>query len=539
MSREPSSPGTGERPDPAAPRDAIQSIDVRPLEAEDYPELARAMKDAYPDMADSIWGERHIRRLLELFPEGQFAVTVNGHVVGAALALRVDGDRLGDEHTYLDAVDHYRFGTHDPAGDILYGIDVFIHPDYRGLRLGRRLYEARKELCERLNLRAIRAGGRMPGYAAHEASLTPREYLNKVRLRELHDPVLSFQLANDFHVRRLLRGYLPGDAASREFATLLEWNNIYYERDERLVNRAKRVVRLGLVQWQMRPFPDLDRISEQIEFFVDAVSGYQADFLLFPELFNAPLMADFNHLHEPEAIRALAQFTEPLRDRFIQFALAYNVNIITGSMPLLEDGRLLNVGYLCRRDGSVERYDKLHITPNERQYWGMEGGAGLRTFETDCGRIGVLICYDIEFPELGRLLADEGMDLLFVPFLTDTQNGYIRVRHCAQARAIENECYVAIAGSVGNLPRVNNMDIQYAQSAVFTPSDFPFPTNGIKTEATPNTEMTLIADVDLDLLLELHNQGAVRNLKDRRRDLYHLGWRPSAEGRPPAENGTP
>lgn len=98
---------------------------------------------------------------------------------------------------------------------------------------------------------------------------------------------------------------------------------------------------------------------------------------------------------------------------------------------------------------------------------------------------------------------------------------------------------MAIAGSVGNLPRVNNMDIQYAQSAVFTPSDFPFPTNGIKTEATPNTEMTLIADVDLDLLLELHNQGAVRNLKDRRRDLYQLGWRPSAEGRRPAENGTP
>jgi predicted amidohydrolase len=90
------------------------------------------------------------------------------------------------------------------------------------------------------------------------------------------------------------------------------------------------------------------------------------------------------------------------------------------------------------------------------------------------------------------------------------------------ARAIENECYVAIAGSVGNLPRVNNMDIQFAQSAVYTPADFAFPTNGIKAEATPNTEMTVIADVDLELLKELHEHGSVRNLKDRRHDLYEL-----------------
>jgi predicted amidohydrolase len=119
-------------------------------------------------------------------------------------------------------------------------------------------------------------------------------------------------------------------------------------------------------------------------------------------------------------------------------------------------------------------------------------------------------------------LADEGMDILFVPFLTDTQNGFSRVRHCAQARAIENECYVAIAGSVGNLPKVQNMDIQFAQSMVFTPCDFAFPTNGVKAEATQNSEMILIADVDIDLLRELNQFGSVRNLKDRRLDLFEL-----------------
>ena len=152
----------------------------------------------------------------------------------------------------------------------------------------------------------------------------------------------------------------------------------------------------------------------------------------------------------------------------------------------------------------------------------MKGGKQLKTYNTDCGRIGILICYDVEFPELSRLLADEGMDILFVPFLTDTQNGYSRVRHCAQARAIENECYVAIAGSVGNLPKVHNMDIQYAQSMVFSPCDFQFPTNGIKAEAVPNTEMILIADVDIDDLRELHSYGSVKNLKDRRTDIYKL-----------------
>mgnify|MGYP000023169115 CR=1 FL=1 len=223
---------------------------------------------------------------------------------------------------------------------------------------------------------------------------------------------------------------------------------------------------------------------------------------LFPEFFNAPLMAENNHLPEAEAIRELAKYTDKIVSKFSELSISYNINIISGSMPEIKNEILYNVGYLCKRDGTIERYEKLHVTPDEAKVWGMQGGHELKAFDTDCGKIGILICYDSEFPELSRLLADEGMDILFVPFLTDTQNGYSRVRHCAQARAIENECYVAIAGSVGNLPKVNNMDIQFAQSMVLTPCDFSFPANGIKAEATTNTEMILIADVDLDLLKE-------------------------------------
>ena len=272
----------------------------------------------------------------------------------------------------------------------------------------------------------------------------------------------------------------------------------------------------------MRPYKNLEELMQQAEYFVDAVSGYRSDFALFPEFFNAPLMAENNHLSESEAIRELAKHTENIVQRFSELSISYNINIITGSMPEMKDGTLYNVGYLCRRDGTIDRYEKIHVTPDEEKVWGMQGGNSLKTFDTDCGKIGILICYDSEFPELSRLLADDGMDILFVPFLTDTQNGYSRVRHCSQARAIENECYVAIAGSVGNLPNVHNMDIQYAQSAVFTPCDFAFPPNGIKAEAISNSEMILIADVDIDLLRELNQFGSVRNLKDRRKDIYDV-----------------
>jgi predicted amidohydrolase/ribosomal protein S18 acetylase RimI-like enzyme len=498
------------------------TIEIRNLQISDYLELKNSMIEAYKTWEGSYWKEEQIKTLLDKFPEGQICAVVDGKVVGSALSIIVNYEKYGDDHSYSQITGNYSFDTHDPLGDVLYGIDVFIHPDYRDLRLGRRMYDVRKELCESLNLRSIVAGGRIPNYRNYSDTMTPKDYIAKVKRREIYDPVLTFQLGNDFHVRKVLTGYLAGDKESLEYATLLEWNNIYYVKTEKLINAPKSVVRLGLVQWQMRPFDNMEALSEQIEFFVDTVSAYKSDFVLFPEFFNAPLMADYNHLPESEAIRKLAEFTIPLRNKCMELAISYNVNIITGSMPLLENGNLYNVGYLCHRNGSYDTFVKLHITPNEVSAWGMVGGNHLKVIHTDCGPVGALICYDIEFPELSRLLAEGGVNILFVPFLTDTQNGYTRIRHCAQARAIENECYVAIAGSVGNLPKVNNMDIQYAQSAVFTPSDFAFPSNGIKAEATPNTEMTLIVDVDLDLLKELHNHGSVRNLLDRRLDLYNL-----------------
>lgn len=503
--------------------EVLDKIEIRNLRLEDYRGLKDAMVEAYSGIGGQFWREASIQRLLTLFPEGQICVLVDGRVAACALSIVVDYKRYGDNHTYKQITGGYTFSSHDSEkGDVLYGIDVFVHPEYRGMRLGRRLYDARKELCENLNLRAIIAGGRIPGYKNYADQMPPQEYIRKVHSKDIYDPTLTFQLSNEFRVKKVLNGYLEGDTESREFATLIEWNNIYFQEKEGLFQNPKTVVRLGLVQWQMRLFKNFDALVEQVEYFVDAVSDYKADFTLFPEFFEAPLMAEFNHLGEARAIRELTRYTEPLRQRMLDMAVAYNTNIITGSMPILDGDKLMNISYLCRRDGTWESYTKIHPTPSEVSAWGMVGGDKVKVFDTDCGKIGIVICYDVEFPELARLYAMQGMQILFVPFLTDTQNGYNRVRRCAQARAVENECYVAIAGCVGNLPRVNNMDIQFAQSAIFTPSDFAFPTNAIKAEATPNTEMTVIADVDLELLKELNMRGSVRTLKDRRTDLYSL-----------------
>ena len=502
----------------------VDKIELLYLHIEDYFELKEAMLVAYSSMpeVDAYWRKHQIESLLEKFPEGQIVVKINGELAGCALSIIVNYDDFEGSHTYKEVTDDYTFNSHDAKGDVMYGIDVFIKPEYRGLRIGRRLYDYRKELCEKLNLRGIIFGGRMPNYHKYSADFNPKQYIEKVKRKEINDPVLNFQLSNDFYPSRILKGYLVGDEASNEFAVLMQWNNIYYEKPQIKAATKKTVVRLGLIQWQMRRYDNVDSLMQQVEYFVDTVSEYRSDFALFPEFFNAPLMAKHNHLSEAAAIRELAKHTAEIVQRFSNLSISYNINIIAGSMPEMRDDKLYNVGYLCKRDGTIERYEKIHVTPDEAKLWGMQGGSTIKTFDTDCGKIGILICYDSEFPELSRLLAQEGMDILFVPFLTDTQNGFSRVRFCSQARAIENECYVAIAGSVGNLPNVHNMDIQFAQSMVFTPCDFAFPTNGIKAEATPNTEMILIADVDIDLLRELHEFGAVRNLKDRRTDVFKL-----------------
>lgn len=507
-------------------------LSLRTLNLDDYEDIKEIMSHVYPGMGP--WTYQQFKAQVTKFAEGQICIEDNGKVVAAAISVIVDYAKYGDKHNYDEITGDGYLTTHNREGDTLYGVDMFVHPDYQGLRLGRRLYDARKELCENLNLRAIITGGRIINYSQYHEEMSPQKYIELVKRKELYDPILTFQLNNDFHVRKVITNYLPDDQESKSYATLLEWINIYYEEEEKLVGGRKSVVRIGVVQWQMRSVGSFEDLVQQIEYFISTLAGYKSDFVMFPEFFNGPLMTQFNEETPSDAIRSLAQYTEPLREQFLHMAVTYNINVISGSMPIYSNDRLYNVCYLCRRDGTWDYQYKLHITPDESSYWGLQGGHELKAFDTDVGKIGILICYDAEFPELSRMLSEWNSNILFVPYWTDTKNAYLRVRRCSQARAIENESYVAITGSVGNLPRVENMDIQYSQSAVFSPSDFAFPHDGIIAEATPNTEMTLIADLDLDLLKELRTQGSVQNTNDRRTDLFNIQW----FGKSPVQNQT-
>jgi len=496
---------------------------LRLLTLDDYDNLAVLMEYVYGNLGGA-WKKDQYASQITRFPQGQIVIEDNGQLVAAALSMIFDYARFGDVHTYAQITGDGYLTHHDPRGDTLYGVDIFVHPKYRGLRLGRRLHDARKELCRNLNLRRFIAGGRIPGYARYADSLTPVRYIEEVKNREIFDPVLSFQLANGFHVRKLLTGYLPVDADSKGYATLLEWVNLDYVDKTPSIGGSKHIIRLGVVQWQMRTLTSVEELLKHAEFFIDAVAAYHADSVLFPEYISAPLMGLFNDKNPPDAIRALAGYSSGIRNGLLEMAMSYNINIIAGSLPEYSAHELYNVSWLLRRDGTFEAQYKIRVTIDEVSCWGVKGGDALKVFDTDCGKIAVLICYDAEFPELACLATIQGAQVIFVPFWTDTKNAYQRVRYCSQARAIENECFVAITGSVGNLPYAENMDIQYAQAAIFSPSDFSFPHDAILAEATPNTEMTLIADVNLDLLNQVRTRGAARNLSNRRQDLYRLEW---------------
>ncbi len=299
----------------------IEQVEIGALHTEDYQQLLAAMKASYPGWQGGFWSLKAIDNLITKFPEGQIVIKMGGVVVGCALSLIVDYDKFGDNHSYKQITGNYTFITHDPMGDVLYGIEIFIHPEYRGLRLGRRLYDARKDLCENLNLRAIIFGGRLPYYHLHSSELTPKQYIQKVKNKEIYDPVLSFQLSNDFHVIKVLKNYMPEDEQSKEYATLLLWSNVYYASESKNVFRVKTDVRIGLIQWQMRLYKDIDEMFLQMEYFVDSVSAYKSDFAVFPELFNGPLLAEFNHLSEAEAMRELAKFTPEIKTKFQELAV--------------------------------------------------------------------------------------------------------------------------------------------------------------------------------------------------------------------------
>jgi predicted amidohydrolase len=278
-------------------------------------------------------------------------------------------------------------------------------------------------------------------------------------------------------------------------------------------------VRIAAVQYLLRPIHDWSGFENQVRFVMKAAGDYKPQFTVLPEIFTTQLLSFMDTRDLKAAVRLMDDYTPRYIELFRELAAEWNMFVIGGSHPTLRDGELLNTAYLFTPGGQVFEQDKIHRTRWEREKWGTAPGNQLRLFDTPFGKIAILICYDIEFPELARIVCEAGADILFVPSCTDDRQGYLRVRYCCHARAIENQVFVAMTSTVGNLP-VEGLGLHYGQASILTPSDFPFARDGIAAEGTPNLEQIVIADVHLPLLEANRISGTTIPLYDKRKDVY-------------------
>ncbi|MDQ0339319.1 putative amidohydrolase [Caldalkalibacillus uzonensis] len=280
-------------------------------------------------------------------------------------------------------------------------------------------------------------------------------------------------------------------------------------------------MRVSAVQYHLRTIHDFREFAEQVTHYVKTAVEYEAEFVLFPEFFTTQLMSIRDKEHpQGYSIQELALFTDDYLELFTSLAKEHGLYIVGGTHVVEKEGKLYNTAHLFDPDGSVATQPKLHMTPTEEEDWKLTPGDDVQVFDTEKGVVALLICYDIEFPEVVRMVRAKGANVIFCPSCTDDQHGFYRVRYTAHARAVENQVYVVNTGTVGALPTVDFMRANYGQAAMITPNDIPFPPRGILMEGEVNQDMVITADLDLELLDKVRNNGAVRTWRDRRTDLY-------------------
>lgn len=501
-------------------------VKVRNWTEDDIPAIVACQRAAYPDF-DEQYNERDYAMQFAAFPQGQLLAEVDCEVVGYATSLIVLLDENVDWYRYDEITGGGTFSTHTPTGDTLYGADIAVHPDYRGKGVAGQIYKHRKKIMKRFNLSRMIAHGRIMNYSEQEGILTAREYVDMVTKGELSDSALNAHLKAGYRVKGVFLDLLQDDS-SLNYSTFLEMPNPDFQPVRRKIagaplKRPVRQIRVCAAQYHMRRITSWEDLRQSVEFFVVTADAYHCHFLVLPELFTAQMFSTMpDDWDSRRAARELAAMAPQYQDMFKEMATKYNLHIIGGSHPVERDGRLYNVAHLFTPSGNVYTQDKLHITPGEREDWGIHPGEGLSVFKTSLGRIAIQVCYDIEFPETSRLLAMAGAEVIFVPFSTDEKRAYMRVRATAQARAIENSIYTVIAANVGNLPGVKTYLLNYGQSAVFAPSDFAFPIPSLSGEADPGVETVVISDLDFASLAQIREFGSVRPLHERRPDIYEL-----------------
>jgi len=279
-------------------------------------------------------------------------------------------------------------------------------------------------------------------------------------------------------------------------------------------------IRVAALQYFVRPVQSFEKFSEQVEALVDTAADYQCDLVVFPEYFTVQLLTLGDVRRPmPEQVRDLAKQVPRYVELMTRLAKKHDVYIAAGTIPTAEDGldTVHNHGFFFSPSGKYGVQGKLHMTRFETEEWKVSPSKGLTLFETAFGRVGMTICYDVEFPELARAAALENVHVLIVPSCTDDRQGFLRVRYCAHARTIENQIYAIHAPMVGSLPMVPAVSLNYGQASILTPSDFAFSRDGILAEGIPNQEMMVIGELNLRTIVEAREMGTVLPLRDSQR----------------------
>ena len=274
-------------------------------------------------------------------------------------------------------------------------------------------------------------------------------------------------------------------------------------------------LRVAALQYFIRPIETFDQFKNQVTGLVDTAADYDARLIVFPEYFTLQLLT-LSKAAGPlvEQIHALTDHEPALIELMESLARQRDMHIVAGTIPHRSaSGEIRNLCHVFGPSGRRGSQAKLHVTPFERD-WHVLPGDRLTLFETPFGRLAVAVCYDVEFPEYVRAAARAGAMILAVPSCTDDRQGFLRVRYCSQARAIENTMYVIQSSTVGSLPMVPAVSLNYGQAAIYTPSDFAFARDGVLAEGIPNQETMVIAELNLETLAAARDGGTVRPLPD-------------------------
>jgi len=283
-------------------------------------------------------------------------------------------------------------------------------------------------------------------------------------------------------------------------------------------------IRVATLQYFIRPVRTFEGFADQVRGLVETAVDYRCHLLVFPEYFTVQLLTLGDMRGPmPQQIRTLADNAGRYLELFRGLAREFGRYIVAGTIPVRGEGELVyNDCHVFGPHGQVAVQGKVHMTRFEAEDWLVSPRTELTLFETEFGKMGVTICYDVEFPEMAHAFAREGANILIVPSCTDDRQGFLRVRYCAHARAIENQMYVIQSSTVGSLPMVPAVSLNYGQAGILTPSDFAFSRDGILAEGIPNQETMVIGELNLATISETRSSGTVLPLLDAQRRKHPI-----------------